>query len=114
MISLLFNMVRISDTLFEACDIRPERIAQVKEGWPPFYDGLHALNIDKQDTCLNLAKRLIRSLQIDPILLSLFQELMRRAKSNDNLIARFSQRSANPEWIFPENALQIADRFGIV
>lgn len=114
LISLFFNMIRVSDSLYEDCDVREERIQQIREGWPPFYDELHAINIDKQDTCLNLAKRLIRQLKDDCILYDVFTELLRRAKNNDNLITRLARRSKKPEWFFPENALDIVDNYGVL
>jgi len=114
LVSLMFNMMRISDSLYEESDIRPERVEQIRQGWPPFYDGLHALHLDRQDTCLNAAKRLARALGEDAFLQAIYLELLRRAKANDNMISRFMRRSAKPAWVFPEDPLVIADNYGVV
>ncbi|AXK79673.1 hypothetical protein DW352_03550 [Pseudolabrys taiwanensis] len=113
LISLFINMMRLSDSLYEDKDIRLERIQQIKTGWPPFYSEMHALHIDQQDTLLNLMKRLTRALQDDDVLHPIFLALLRRAKANDNLLQRFMKHSANPDWVFPENALEIADQYGV-
>ena len=113
LISILFNMIRVSDTLYESNDIRPDRLAAIRAGQLPLFDGLEILHLDKQDTCLNLAKRLTRSLQGDEVLYAIYIELLSRLRSHDNLLTRFASRSARPEWVFPENALEIADNYGI-
>jgi hypothetical protein len=114
LISLFVNMVRLSDSLFEDCDVRDQRVQAIKAGWPPFYDELHAMNLDKQDTCLNLAKRLIRSFLDDQLMGDIYRELLRRMKMNDNLVTRFSRRSSRPEWVFPEQPFGIEDNYGLV
>lgn len=114
LISQLIGLVRVSDSLFEDRDIREERAQQIKSGWPPTYDGLNALHLDRQDTLLNLAKRLTRALQTDPLMHAIYLELLRRMKANDNLITRFARRSARPEWVLPEEPLEIVDNYGVV
>lgn len=112
-ISLFMNMIRMSDTLFEDQDVRPQRVDSVRAQQLPLFDGLQTLHLDRQDTCLNLAKRLTRSLSEDEFLYELYLELIRRTKASDNLITRFQKRSARPDRVFPENALEIEDNYGI-
>ena len=113
LISLLFNMIRVSDTLYESSDIRGDRISAIKKKQLPLFDGFETLHLDKQDTFLNLAKRLTRALKHDALLYSIFTELLERAKRNDNLLTRFAGKSARPDWVFPINALEITDNYGI-
>lgn len=113
LISVLFNLIRLSDTLYEAEDIRTERVAAIKAGQLPLFDGFQTLHLDKQDTLLNLAKRLSRLLRSDNLFHAIFKELLSRALRNDNLLTRFAAKSERPEWVFPEEALEIPDNYGV-
>lgn len=113
LISLLVSLGRLSDSLYEDRDIRPERVEQLNNGWPPQYDGLQSLHLQRQDTLLNLAKRLTRSLMGDPIMHPIYLTILRRVKENDTLISRFAKRSTKPEWVLPEQPLGIIDNYGL-
>jgi len=113
LISLLVSMGRLSDSLYEDRDIRPERVDQLSNGWPPQYDGLQSMHLHRQDTLLNLAKRLTRSLMGDPVMHSIYLTILRRAKKNDTLISRFAKRSTKPDWVLPEQPLGIIDNYGL-
>ncbi|ARP97998.1 class I SAM-dependent methyltransferase [Pseudorhodoplanes sinuspersici] len=113
LISLLFNMIRVSDSLYESKDIRGDRIDAIKNDQLPLFDGFVTLHLDKQDTFLNLAKRLTKALSDDKLLYGIFVELLERAKRNDNLLSRFAGNSARPDLVLPLNALEIADNYGI-
>ena len=113
LISLLFNMIRVSDSLYESKDIRGDRIDAIKNNQLPLFDGFETLHLDKQDTFLNLAKRLTKALNDDKLLYGIFVELLERAKRNDNLLSRFAGKSARPDLVFPINALEITDNYGI-
>lgn len=113
LISLLFNMIRVSDSLYESKDIRGDRIDAIKNDQLPLFDGFVTLHLDKQDTFLNLAKRLTKALSDDKLLYGIFVELLERAKRNDNLLSRFAGKSARPDLVLPLNALEIADNYGI-
>jgi len=112
-ISLLINMIRLADTLYEDRDVRSERVDAIRQRQLDLYDGLQTLHLDRQDTCLNLAKRLSRSLKEDHVLHEIYLELIRRAKRSDNLLTRFQRRSARPEWVFPEDPSEIRDNYGV-
>ena len=76
-------MIRLSDTLYESQNIRPDRLTAIRAEQLPLFDGLETLHLDRQDTCLNLAKRLTRSLQGDQLLYDIYIELLSRAGSHD-------------------------------
>ena len=73
-----------------------------------------SLNIDKQDTLLNLQKRTLRALEPTPVLLRIYLELMSRMLSEGSLFCIFRNNSAMPERVFPEDALSMEDNHGVV
>jgi len=116
LVSLFVNLIRVSDTLRKAerREEIPAMIEVLKTTQLPLYDGLKTLSLAKQDTCLNLAKRLIRVLQETPFFLAVYQKAVRESLAHDSLLGTFARLSAHPERVFPEDALTMADNYGVI
>ena len=116
LVSLFANLIRLSDTIIKTLEQTPNEtmIAMMKSCQLPLFDGLLTLHLDKQDTCLNLAKRLTRLLSETPFFLAVYQKVIQASLDNDSLLGKFARLSARPEFVFPENALEIADNYGII
>lgn len=115
-ISLLVNMIRVSDTiryLYENPK-NPDRVRELKNSQVPLYDGLVTLHLDRQDTCLNLSKRIIRLLTETPVLLRIYETVIDRALRSASLLSEFAALSQMPERVFPINALEMPDNYGVI
>lgn len=115
-LSIFVNTIRIADTmrcLFKG-EMDPDRIQQLKSEQIQLYDGLMTLHLDRQDTCLNLSKRMIRLLKTTPLFLRIYETLVKRALNSKNLLSDFASLSNMPERVFPLNALEMADNYGVL
>lgn len=116
LISLFVNLIRVSDTytLTMNAGHSIEMIEKLKVQQIPLVGGLVTLNIDKQDTCLNLSKRMNKLLPCTPFLFEVYRKASRELLMSDSLLKRFSNLSDRPGFVFPENALEIPDNYGVV
>lgn len=116
MVSLFVNMIRMADTVEYLNKGRKSnrRIKQLKNEQIPLYDGLMTLHLDRQDTCLNLSKRMIALLKETPLFLTVYKSIVMRALNSKNLLSEFASLSEMPERVFPINALEMPDNYGVV
>lgn len=115
-LSLFVGMNRLSDTYFrvhKSC-IEQDNLNLFKERRVPLYSGLKTMHLDRQDTCLNISKRLVRFLSETPMFLAFYQEIITRFKQNGSLIQNFSNLSIRPEYVFPIEPLALPDNHGVV
>lgn len=114
-LSLFVGMVRLSDTIstVHTKTLDDDMVELLRSKRVPLYSGLKTMNIDKQDTCLNLSKRLQNVLQETPFFLSVFYHILKEMKVNGSLINMFLELTARPSFFFPEEANDIPDNYGI-
>jgi hypothetical protein len=109
LISLFVNMIRLGETVYNGCT--PMKLVTIGH----MYDGLTYMHYDKQDTLLNLSKRINRIMDYTPVLEPLWYAVVEKAKSasDGNYVNRFMVETERPAWVFPQNAVEIADNWGI-
>lgn len=116
MISVLVVTIRIADTyrMGLAPHVDTAMIATLKSERRPLYDGIKTLNIDRQDTCLNLAKRMRRQLTETPFFLRIYETIIARMLRAPSLLGTFAALSDRPGYVFPLNAEELPDNHGVV
>jgi len=115
LLSMFVNMIRVADTYRYLLDpaVNRARQTELSTGQVSLYDGLVTLHLDRQDTCLNLSKRLVRVLEETPFFLSAYHILVKRMMQADSLLLRFASLSENPERVFPIAPLLMPDNYGV-
>ena len=77
------------------------------------HDGLFAFSVKKQDALLNLARRINWSFRRDKLLLDIWDEVVSRLDSYDNVIKMFSVCSESPERYGLSDPTGVVDNYGL-
>lgn len=90
-ITFIVATTRLADTLFKLHDgkLNMEKVMSHKQKRFLLYDGVKTLHIDKQDTLLNLAKRVKRNMRDTPFLYDIFTTVISRIKSKSYVMNTF-------------------------
>lgn len=122
LVSLFVNLFRIADTylITQNCTDDHEMINILSQQQIPLSllnneaNGVMTLSLAKQDTCLNLAKRLDAVLEETPFFHAVYRKAVELFLKESPLLSGFAELSAQPERIFPENARKLSDNYGII
>lgn len=122
LVSFFVNLFRIADTylITQNCTNDKELIEILSQQQIPISllkneaNGLMTLNLAKQDTCLNLAKRLDVVLEETPFFHAVYRKAVELFLKESPLLSGFTELSAQPERIFPENARELPDNYEII
>jgi len=108
-ISVFFAMLRFSEAVkYVSVDgIEPKNLE-----FKILYDGMTTFGIDKQDTFLNLSRRIYYILREDTFLLGLWQAMLQRVHENPSVVDKFASQSKLPGRYMPVNPLGIRDNYG--
>lgn len=112
LISLLVIMARLSDSYRHRIGVY---FSEQKLDTTKFhlYEGLYSFNPEHEDTCLNMCKRMTRLLEETPFFLKMYQETLRRMLKHKTLLSDYASLSSKPDKMFPMNATEIPDNYGI-
>lgn len=115
LVSVFANMIRLGDTVVRMRGpISPEGLLALAETPRPFlFSEMRTLHLDREDTFLNMAKRLTILLAETPIILTLYLSILRIVHGHENVVTAFAARSTTPEWVMPIEPLGMADNRGI-
>ena len=114
-ISLFINMLRLAETVrYLRGPMLPDMIAAARAGRSKVYEELSTLHIDRQDTLLNVSKRMNRQLAGSGIMETIWQAVLRRVHASDSVIAELRDISTMPERYLPIDAAGMADNYGVV
>jgi len=114
-VSYLSAMTRLADTFIQAHElsVREETLSTLKHRRNMLYDGSKTLNIDRQDTFLNLSKRTYKNMEKTPHIYEVYLEVCRRLKRNSSIWNFFINNSARSVYFLPENPFTHSDNYGI-
>ncbi len=113
LISTFVNMLRLAETCrFTRPVIDQDRWTETKARILPLYDGLTTFAIDRQDTFLNLARRIRRQLDGDPLMEIFWSEILQRLHAGDNVITEFARHSLVADRYFPFDPSGMLDNYG--
>jgi hypothetical protein len=113
LISTFVNMLRLAETCrFTRPVIDEDRWSQARGRILPLYDGLTTFAIDRQDSYLNLSRRIRRQLEGDPLMKPFWLEILRRLHSGDNVITEFARDSRVADRYFPIDPSGMLDNYG--
>jgi len=115
LVSMFINMLRIAEAVGAISGpFQPTRVGEVRSTRIEFFDGVMMFDIDRQDTYLNLCKRMARLMKDTPFLLAVWNEVLVRIHKEDNSISRLRGISAMPERYFPLDSLKMPDNYGVI
>lgn len=122
LVSLFVNLFRIADTYLITQNYTDdhEMIEILSQQQIPLSllknkeNGVMTLSLAKQDTCLNLAKRLDAMLEETPFFHAVYRKAVELFLKESPLLSGFAELSAQPERIFPKNALEMPDNYGVI
>jgi hypothetical protein len=107
------NMLRLAETCrFTRPAIDPDRWEQTRTRILPLYDGLTTFAIDRQDTFLNLSRRLHRQLRDDALMLAIWTGILERLRAGDNAVTEFARGSPVAARYFPPDPTGMLDNYG--
>lgn len=112
-ISVFVNMLRLAETCrYTRPAIDPDRWERTRTRILPLYDGLTTFAIDRQDTFLNLSRRLHRQLRNDALMLAIWTGILERLRLSDNAITEFARDSPVAARYFPADPTGMLDNYG--
>jgi hypothetical protein len=103
------NMIRLAATVYQQA---PPKIKY--RTCQPFHEGLNTMHLDLEDTLLNQAKRLHRTLSKTPQIHIIWGILVERFKAKpNNIIGHFHKLASNKNRVLPKDINQ-ADNHGVI
>jgi hypothetical protein len=113
LLSTFVTMLRLAETCrFTRPVIDEARWEETRTRIRPLYDGLTTFAIDRQDTFLNLARRIARQLSGDPLMETFWREILRRLHAGDNVVSEFARHSPVADRYFPVDPSGMIDNYG--
>lgn len=115
-ISMFVNLFRLAETtrfLYGNAAFDDDAMRRTRVDIVPLVDELTTFAIDRQDTFLNVSKRMARILEHGGILEKIWHEMLTRLHDCDNIIALLRSHSAVPQRYFPVNPDGIKDNYGL-
>ena len=77
------------------------------------YEGITTFSVRKQDTFLNLSRRMKWTLREDQLMTRLWEEVVNRIHASDNVLREFAASSDFPERYIPANPNGLKDNYGL-
>ena len=109
-ISMFVNTLRIAEM------VKLSRISSIEDissiEFKELYSGITSFSVERQDTFLNISRRMKFLLSGDQLLCNLWEEVLNRVHSSDSVLKEFQAKSNFPERYFPVNPLGIYDNYG--
>lgn len=87
-----------------------EKVDQI--GFYELYEGITTFNVRKQDTFLNLSRRMKWALREDLLMTRIWEEVVNRIHASDNVLREFAGSSDFPERYLPANPEGLQDNYG--
>lgn len=115
-LSTFLNMIRLGETFYRCTNQveSEENISLLKRKKAKLYDGLTTLSIEIQDTCLNMAKRMIKLFEDTPLILRMYENVIERIKGEPlSMLNKLANHSERPSYFFPANACELEDNYGV-
>ena len=101
-ISCVVNTIRLAETThFVRPDIDSTKWEETRLKPVELYDGLTTFAIDRQDTFLNLSRRLHKLLSDDPVMTAIWRVILERLNTHDTIIQDFARNSPVKDRYFP-------------
>ena len=110
-ISMFIGSLRIAETMRLMHQSEWEDAKNVPH--QKLYDGISSVHLKIEDTYLNISRRMKWVLRSDPLMTSIWIEVLARVHANSPVLQELLDASEFPERYFPSDPTGIEDNYGL-